>query len=36
MKPVLPKLKEFGEDLDDQVDRTAVSSQRTKRARVID
>ena len=35
MKPVLPKLKEFGgEDLEEQVDRSTISSQRTKRARV--
>ena len=35
MKPVLPKLQEFGEDGDEQADRgNAVSSQRTKRGRV--
>ena len=35
MKPVLPKLQEFGEDGDEQADRgNTVSSQRTKRGRV--
>ena len=37
MKPVLPKLQEFGEDRDEQVDRVgggSVGSQRAKRGRV--
>lgn len=37
MKPVLPKLQEFGEDRDEQVDRvggSSVVSQRAKRGRV--
>lgn len=37
MKPVLPKLQEFGEDGDEQIERVGanlISSQRAKRSRV--